>query len=105
MQRLNRNFFQRPADTVAKDMLGKYIIRKFAGKKAILRIVETEAYMGVDDQGSHSYEGKITARNKVMYEKGGVFYIYKIYGLYHCLNIVANKKGIPEAVFIRAAEP
>ena len=105
MQRLKKEFFQRSALEVARDILGKYLVREFSRGKAILKIVEAEAYLGKEDAASHSYRGKVTARNKVMYKEGGVFYIYKIYGMYYCLNVVANKKDIPEAVFIRAAEP
>lgn len=105
MKKLKKEFFQRSALIVAREILGKYLIREFPYGKVILKIVEAEAYMGVDDPASHSYGGKITERNKVMYEDGGLYYVYKIYGMHYCLNVVANKKGIPEAVFIRAGEP
>jgi DNA-3-methyladenine glycosylase len=90
---------------VAKDLLGKYLVRRFSEGNAVVKIVETEAYLGIQDPASHSYGGKITSRNRVMYRNGGVFYVYKIYGIYYCLNVVANIEGIPEAVFIRSAEP
>ncbi len=103
--KLRPEFFQRPAIEVAKDLLGKYLVRNFSEGKVMVKIVETEAYLGIDDPASHSYQGKITSRNKVMYQPGGVFYVYKIYGIYYCLNVVVNKKDIPQAVFIRAAQP
>ncbi len=103
--KLRPEFFQRPAIEVAQDLLGKYLVRNFPEGKVMVKIVETEAYLGIDDPASHSYQGKITSRNKVMYQPGGVFYVYKIYGIYYCLNVVVNKKDIPQAVFIRAAQP
>ncbi|MDP8234646.1 MAG: DNA-3-methyladenine glycosylase [Candidatus Saelkia tenebricola] len=105
MKKIKREFFQKSALKVARNMLGKYLVRETSEGKCVLKIVETEAYMGVDDDASHSYRGRLTDRNKVMYENGGVFYIYSIYGIYYCLNVVTNKKNIPQAVFIRAAEP
>ena len=96
----------RSADVVAKDILGAYLIRNVNSKmKAVVKIVEVEAYMGVKDKGSHSYGGRITERNKTMYLEGGVFYVYKIYGIHYCLNVVVNKKDMPHAVLIRAVEP
>ncbi len=106
MKKLEKSFFLRPADVVAKDILGAYLIRNFSSKKrVVVKIVETEAYMGIEDKGSHSYGGKVTERNKTMYLKGGVFYVYKIYGIYYCLNVVVDKKEKPHAVLIRAVEP
>lgn len=103
--KLRPEFFQRSAVEVAQDLLGKYLVRNFPEGKTMVKIVETEAYLGIDDPASHSYQGKITPRNKVMYQQGGVFYVYKIYGMYYCLNVVVNRKDIPQAVFIRAAQP
>ncbi|MDP8216816.1 MAG: DNA-3-methyladenine glycosylase [Candidatus Kaelpia imicola] len=106
MRRFKKSFFLRSADRVAKDILGSCLIRNFSSEeRAIVKIVEVEAYMGVKDKGSHSYRGRVTERNKVMYMEGGLFYVYKIYGIYHCLNVVVNKRDIPQAVFIRAVEP
>ena len=97
MKKIEKSFFLRPADVVAKDILGAYLIRNFGPKKqAVVKIVEVEAYMGIEDKGSHSYGGKVTERNKTMYLKGGVFYVYKIYGIYHCLNVVVDKISPPE---------
>ncbi len=106
MKKPERKFFMRPADIVAKDILGAYLVRNINSKeKIIARIVEVEAYMGVKDKGSHSYGGRITERNKTMYLSGGVFYVYMIYGMYYCLNVVVHDKDIPHAVLIRAIEP
>lgn len=105
MRKLTTKFFIRDAVEVARDLLGRYLVREFPEGKAMVKIVETEAYLGIEDKASHSYQGRLTSRNKVLYEQGGCFYIYKIYGIYCCLNVVVNKKNLPQAVFIRAGEP
>ena len=93
------------AVTVAKELLGKQLIRKINGKEVICKIVETEAYCGPEDKGCHAFNNKRTSRTEVMFHEGGCAYIYLIYGMYHCLNVVCNKKDVPEAVLIRAVEP
>lgn len=99
--RLKRPFFVRNTLTVARDLLGKYLVRSpLAGK-----IVETEAYIGPEDKASHAYGGKITPRNKTEYLEGGYIYIYLCYGMYWQLNITTAKEGQPECVLIRALEP
>lgn len=101
---LNRNFFERSALEVAPDLLGKVLVHK-TGKGVISgKIVETEAYVGEEDLACHACNGK-TKRNKVMYDRGGLIYIYLIYGIYYNFNIVTAKKHVPEAVLIRALEP
>ncbi|MGC9031551.1 MAG: DNA-3-methyladenine glycosylase [Minisyncoccia bacterium] len=104
-KRLGRNFFTRKTLIVAKDLLGKYIIRKIGNKKIIGKIVETEAYIGPKDKASHAFSGKITERNKAEYKIGGHIYIYLVYGMYWQLNISTFKEGKPECVLIRALEP
>ena len=104
-KRLSREFYTRPTLIVAKDLLGKYLVRKQGNKKFIGKIVETEAYLGPKDKAAHSYGGKITDRSKTFYLKGGHLYIYLCYGIYWMLNIVTEKKNKPEAVLIRALEP
>jgi len=101
----NKSFFLHPAEYVAENILGDYLLVK--KNKAILigRIVETEAYLGKGDDASHSFGGKITPRNNILYLSGGTIYTYLIYGKYWCFNIVVSKKGDPQAVFIRAIEP
>ena len=81
------------------------LVRKIDNKILKARIVETEAYMGPLDKAAHSYKNRRTNRTEPMFLEGGHIYIYLIYGMYHCLNISANKKDIPEAVLIRAVEP
>jgi len=103
--RLKKSFFIRPTLTIAKDLLGKYLIRKIGNKKLVGKIVETEAYIGPKDKASHAYGGKITPRNKTEYLEGGHIYIYLCYGLYWQLNATTNLTGKPECVLIRALEP
>ncbi|MDF2877763.1 MAG: DNA-3-methyladenine glycosylase [Clostridia bacterium] len=105
MNPLTQAFYLREAVTVAKELLGKILIRQINGRDYCFKIVETEAYMGAMDKASHAYGGKFTNRTKPMFERGGITYIYLIYGMYYCLNIVTQDKGIPHAVLIRAVEP
>ena len=104
ISKLESVFFQRKTAVVAQDLLGKFLVRKVG--KGILSgmIVETEAYVGPHDLACHAAKGK-TERTKVMFEPAGIWYVYMIYGMYHCLNIVTEAKGHPSAVLIRALEP
>ncbi len=104
-KRLGRNFYTRDTLQVAKEMLGKYLVRKIGKKKLIGKIVETEAYIGPKDKASHAYGGKVTPRNLAEYMIGGHIYIYLVYGMYWQLNISTGKEGSPECVLIRALEP
>ena len=88
---------------VAQELLGKFLVRKYRGKIYEAMITETEAYRGFDDKACHASHGK-TERNKVMFSKGGTAYVYLIYGMYHCLNIVTEKEGFPAAVLIRGLD-
>lgn len=90
---------------MARELLGKLLIHEREGERLVLRITETEAYMGSEDLASHSRGGRMTRRNRVMFEGGGRVYMFLIYGLYHCFNITANAAGHHEAVLIRAGEP
>ena len=103
--RLKRKFFTRSTLEVAKDLLGKYLVRRIGKRKLVGKIVETEAYIGPKDRASHSYKGKITERNKAEYLIGGCVYIYLVYGMYWQLNITTSEEGKPECVLIRAIEP
>jgi DNA-3-methyladenine glycosylase len=105
MKILGRSFYTRPALTVARDILGKYIVRACRGRKIIGKIVEVEVYCGPADQGSHAFGGKITARNKIMFRQGGFVYVYLIYGMYWLFNITTGSHGYPAAILIRAVEP
>jgi DNA-3-methyladenine glycosylase len=102
--RLQREFFEKPTIWVAKNLLGKYLVRKLGGKNLVAKIVETEAYIGPDDRASHAAFGK-TKRCTSMYDKAGTAYVYFIYGMYWMLNIVTEERGKPCAVLIRALEP
>lgn len=101
--KLKRAFYLNPTLQVAKDLIGKFLVYKKGNKIYQGQIVETEAYTGFDDLACHGSKGK-TERNKVMFEKGGYAYVYLIYGIHHCLNLVTEKKGIPSAVLIRALD-
>jgi DNA-3-methyladenine glycosylase len=90
---------------IARDLLGKILITKFDGIVTSGKIVETEAYIGLTDRASHSYNGKRTTRNEHMYAPPGISYVYICYGMHHLFNVTTNKKGIPDAVLIRALEP
>ena len=100
MKPVKKTFFKQPTVSLAKSLLGKYLV--FGKLKGI--IVETEAYLGIDDPGCHASRGK-TARNAPMFGPAGNTYVYLIYGMYHCFNIVSGNPGIGEAVLIRALEP
>ncbi|MBZ4663795.1 MAG: DNA-3-methyladenine glycosylase [Caloramator sp.] len=102
---LNRDFYKKDTLNVAKELLGKNIVRNINGHKLIGRIVETEAYIGPFDKAAHSYNNKKTQRNEVMFKDAGHAYIYFIYGMYYCFNIVTEDEGNPCAVLIRAIEP
>lgn len=99
-KKLKREFYTRPAEVVAKELLGKYIVANgMMGK-----IIETEAYIGHQDRASHAFGGKITERNKIEYLIGGHIYIYLVYGMYWQLNITTDGAGHPGCVLIRAID-
>ena len=100
-------WFSRPTCVVAADLIGKVLCRQLTdsdGKQRILRmrISETEAYIGEGDAGCHAHAGTRTARTEIMYNQGGVFYVYLTYGIHHMLNLVSGPAESPEAVLIRA---
>jgi len=105
MKKLGRDFYLRDTLIVAKDLLGKQLVHETQGFRLTGRIVETEAYIGPEDKGSHSYGGKRTSRNEAMYHIGGTAYVYLIYGMYYCFNVVTEQVDVPAAVLIRAVEP
>lgn len=102
---LENDFFKRDTVEVAKSLIGKKIIRNISGNFFCAKIVETEAYLGLEDRACHSYGGRITDRNKTLYLPGGHIYVYLIYGMYDLLNIVTRDEEHPEAVLIRGVEP
>jgi DNA-3-methyladenine glycosylase len=101
---LSRKFYIRPVLTVAKDLLGKVLVKKVGNRVLAGRIVEVEAYDGRIDKAAHTYIGK-TKRNEVMFNEGGYFYVYITYGAHFCCNVVTGKKNHGAAVLIRAVEP
>lgn len=103
-KKLSREFYTRPVIKVAKELLGKILVKEERGKILAGKIVEVEAYDGKFDEASHSYRGK-TKRNEVMFREGGYFYVYFTYGVHHCCNVVTGKEGHGAAVLIRAIEP
>jgi DNA-3-methyladenine glycosylase len=103
MRALSRSFYDRNTGVVAKQLLGKYLIRKIGARKLVGRIVETEAYFQ-DDPASHAFKGK-TPRSAPMFEEPGHAYVYFIYGAHYCLNAVTERSGKAGAVLIRALEP
>lgn len=104
MKQIEKDFFNRETSLVAQDLLGKIMEIHNNGTRLSGIIVETEAYLGVNDPGSHSFRGK-TKRNAVMFGPPGVSYIYQIYGIYFCYNVTTDHEDIPAAVLIRALEP
>jgi DNA-3-methyladenine glycosylase len=102
--RLGRTFFARPAPEVARALLGQVVVRVDGGVRRAARIVEAEAYHGLEDQASHARAGP-TPRAAIMWGPPGVAYVYLIYGRSHCLNVVTGQPGQPSAVLIRAGEP
>ena len=98
---IGRKFYNQNTLKVAKDLLGCFLVRKIKGKTIKAMITETEAYMGEDDLASHASKGR-TPRTELMYGEAGHAYVYMIYGMYHCLNVVTEKKDFPAAVLIRA---
>jgi DNA-3-methyladenine glycosylase len=103
-KKLKKSFYQRELIKVARDLLGKILVKSCDDKIISGKIVELEAYHGDFDQAAHSYGG-ITSRNKIMFEEGGYLYVYFTYGAHHCCNVVTGKKGQGTAVLIRAVEP
>ena len=105
MTKLPLSFYQRSALQVAPELLGKVLVTCKKGEITSGVIVEVEAYTGEDDPASHVYQGRKTPRTRILYEAGGRVYVYRIYGIYTCLNVVTGEKGQPHSVFIRALEP
>jgi len=101
---LKREFFKRKTELVARDLLGKFLVRKIGRNILAGMVVETEAYVGPHDLACHASKGR-TKRTEVMFGPAGVWYVYMIYGMYYCLNIVTEEKEYPSAILIRALEP
>jgi len=104
MNILTKPFYTQPTTEIAKQLLGKFLCRKINGKLYVGKIVETESYLGEKDLACHTSKGK-TKRNEVMFGPTGHAYVYFIYGMYHCFNVVTEEENNPCAVLIRALEP
>ena len=104
MKLLPRSFYLESPEIVARRLLGKVITRRLDGQSLTGRIVEIEAYLGLEDPAAHAYAGK-TDRNAVLFGPPGVAYVYFIYGMYYCLNISCQPEGHAGCVLIRALEP
>lgn len=104
MNKLTREFYARDTLTVARELLGKYLVRVYNDEKLVCRITETEAYIGRCDKACHAYGYKRTSRTETLFAKPGTAYIYLIYGMYNCLNFVTEAEGEPAAVLIRSLE-
>ena len=100
---LTRTYFSRPTLTVARSLVGKYLIRCIDGREIAGKIIEVEAYVGARDKACHASKGR-TKRTDVMFGPAGISYVYLIYGMYHCLNVVTEREEFPSAVLIRAIE-
>lgn len=105
MEQLPREFYNRDTVTVARELLGKHLVRILDGDRLECRITETEAYVASIDKACHAYQYKRTPRTETMFAKPGTAYIYLIYGMYCCLNLVTEPEGEPCAVLIRGLEP
>lgn len=100
---LPRSVYRRDAEALAPDLLGRYLVRRIDGRRLVLRLTEVEAYLGRDDPASHAYRGE-TRRNRAMFGDGGHAYVYFVYGMHFCMNVVAATRGRPHAVLLRAGE-
>jgi DNA-3-methyladenine glycosylase len=106
MEKLTLSFYQgKDVLHIAEELLGKILVTKWDSVTTSARIVECEAYAGVIDKASHASGGRRTARNEIIYGKGGFAYVYLCYGIHHLFNVVTNSEDIPHAVLVRAAEP
>ncbi|MBI2889014.1 MAG: DNA-3-methyladenine glycosylase [Candidatus Liptonbacteria bacterium] len=98
---LKKSFFNRPTLSVAKELLGKFLVRRMSTKTVAVMLTEVEAYDGPEDKASHASRG-ITPRTKIMFGRAGRFYVYLTYGMHWMLNVVTGAKGYPAAILIRA---
>ncbi|HTY40420.1 MAG TPA: DNA-3-methyladenine glycosylase [Thermoanaerobaculia bacterium] len=104
LSELPRRFYRRDTEEVARRLVGAWIARRWRGRWYGGRVVETEAYLGPADRAAHSWGGRRTARVEPMYAEGGHLYVFLVYGMHCCANVVTGGEGVPEAVLLRAAE-
>lgn len=104
MRKLARSFYDRDTVQVARELLGKHLVHVSEGVERVGRIVEVEAYLGPHDLAAHSARGR-TKRTEVMFGPPGHAYVYLIYGMYYCMNVVTQAEGMASAVLLRAIEP
>lgn len=102
---LDKEFYKQGALTLAKELLGKTLVRKIDNVTLKGKIVETEAYIGEIDKASHAYNGRRTERTEPLFREGGISYVYFIYGKYHCFNVISGLENNGKGVLIRALEP
>ena len=100
---LSRKYFGRPTLRVARSLIGTYLVRDGEDGRRAGRIVEVEAYVGPEDRASHASRGR-TPRTDVMFGPPGIAYVYLVYGMHHCFNVVTEKDGFPAAILIRAVQ-
>ena len=105
MSKLPKSFYERDTLEVAKGLLGKVLVHRNEGIELKGKIVEVEAYIGAIDKAAHSYNNRRTERTEVMFWAGGYVYVYLIYGMYYCMNVVTGKAGEGAAVLLRGLEP
>ena len=102
---ISREFYQRSTTTVVRDLLGKLMVRESPSGVVALRLTEVEAYLGAADPACHTYGGRRSPRTESMWGDAGHAYVYLIYGVHHCFNVVTVGKGVGEAVLVRAGVP
>ena len=104
LKEFSRDFFRKDTSAAARELIGTWIARRYDGAWYGARIVETEAYLGIVDAAAHSWKGRRTPRVELMYKDGGHLYVFIVYGMHHCANVVTGIEGVPEAVLLRGAE-
>lgn len=102
---LHKEFYKQDALTLAKELLGKVIVRTVDNVTLKAKIIETEAYIGEIDKASHAYNGRRTERTEPLFREGGIAYVFFIYGKYYCFNVISGLEDKGEGVLIRAIEP